>query len=151
MEINFGTAVIESMPEGFTLIDSDRRYLYMNHAALNQCRMSREQLIGYRITEVYPGFEHSDVFKAMAEVMHSRQAKDFVATIEVPGEDDRLLELSIRPSADGIVIISADLCKEDEKQIASLKEAATLELQVVLQQQGIEGHLLQNNQNRIHA
>lgn len=150
MEINFGTAVIESMPEGFTLIDSDWRYLYMNYAALCQSRMTREQLIGYKITDVYPGFEHSDIFKVMAEVMDSREAKDFVAKFEVPGEDDMLLELSIRPSADGIVIVSADLSLENGERMASLEKAVALAVQVV-KQDGVQGYLLQNKQDKIHA
>lgn len=150
MEINFGTAVIESMPEGFTLIDSDWRYLYMNFAALNQSRMTREQVIGYRITEVYPGIEYSDFYKVMAEVMESREARDFVAKFEVPGEEDMLLELSIRPSADGIVIVSADLSLEDEERKASLDRAVALAVQVV-KQEGVEGYIIQNSQNRIQV
>lgn len=150
MEINFGTAVIESMPEGFTLIDSDWRYLYINQAALNQSRLLRHQILGYRITEVFPGIEYSEFFRAMKEVMESRVAKDYFARFEVPGEEDILLELSIRPSADGIVIVSADLGKENWDRKASLEKATALAVQVVKQERG-DGYLLQNNQNRIHA
>jgi PAS domain-containing protein len=150
MEINFGTAVIESMPEGFTLIDSDWRYLYMNQAALSQSRMTREQLIGYRITEVYPGFEYTEMYKTMAEVMDTREAKDFLARFDTPGEDSLFLELSIRPSADGIVIVSADLGKENGARKDSLEKAVALALQVV-KQEGMDGYLLQNNQSRMHA
>jgi hypothetical protein len=150
MEINFGTAVIESMPEGFTLIDKDWRYLYMNQSALSQSRMIRHQVIGYRITDVYPGFEYTELFKTMAEVMESREAKDFLATFDAPGEDPMLLELSIRPSADGIVIISADVSKQNGERKASLEKAISLAVQVV-KQEGIEGYMLQNSQHRMHA
>lgn len=150
MEINFGTAVIESMPEGFTLIDSDWRYLYINQAALDQSRLMRHQIIGYRITEVFPGIEYSDFFKAMTEVMESRVAKDYLAKFEAPGEEAILLELSIRPSADGIVIVSADLGKENGDRKASLEKAVALAVQVV-KHEGIGGYLLQNSNNKIPA
>lgn len=149
MEINFGTAVIESMPEGFTLIDSDWRYLYINQAALTQSRKIRSELIGYKITDVFSGFEKSDIYKVMAEVMESREAQDFVAKFEVPGGEDMLMELSIRPSADGIVIVSADLSLESEERKASLEQAVALAVKVV-KQDGIEGYLFENSQKQLH-
>jgi PAS domain-containing protein len=148
MEINFGTAVIESLPEGFTLIDSDWRYLYVNQAALIQSRMTRQQLIGYRVTEVFPGIEHLAFFKAMTVVMESREAKDFLAKFEIAGKEDVFLDLSIRPSADGIVIISSDLSVNQGDKKASLEEVMVV---TVLKQEGFDGYLFQNSQPQVHV
>ena len=61
--------VLDTMLEGCQIIGPDWRYLYVNDAVARHGRLPKENLLGYKITEVYPGIEKTEVFTFMQRCM----------------------------------------------------------------------------------
>ena len=57
--------VLDNMREGCQLVSSDARYLYLNEAAARHGRTTKEQLLGRKMEEVYPGIEATEMFAAL--------------------------------------------------------------------------------------
>ena len=116
--------LLESMSEHIAVFDTEWRYLLANEALTRSLEISREQLIGKKVTEVFPGFEKSAFFEAGERVMKSREPA--TVTNEYTFEDGRTgwFESHIYPVPEGIMYVAGDITdrKRAEEELRAAKE-----------------------------
>jgi PAS domain S-box-containing protein len=121
--------LLESMSEHIAVFDTEWRYLLANEALTRSLEIPGEQLIGKKVTEVFPGFEKSAFFEAGERVMKSREPA--TVTNEYTFEDGRTgwFESHIYPVPEGIMYVAGDITERkraEEKVRASALYARSL-------------------------
>jgi PAS domain S-box-containing protein len=117
-------STLDNMLEGAQIIDFDYRYRYVNDAVIRQGRETRENLIGRRMDEVYPGIENTEMFAVLQRCMRERTSQKMVNEFTYPDGDKRWFELSIQPVHEGLFILSIDITerKRAEEEVRLLNE-----------------------------
>ena len=116
--------LLESMSEHIAVLDSEMRYVLANEALTSSVKIPKKQLLGRKLTEVFPGVEKSAFFKAGELVMKSR--KPASVTSEHTFEDGRTgwFESHIYPVPEGIMYVTNDITdrKRAEEELRDVKE-----------------------------
>ncbi len=102
-------STLDNMLEGIQIVDYDWRYRYVNTAVIRQGRETRENLIGHKMDEVYPGIEKTEMYAVLQKCMKERTSKKFVNEFTYPDGEKRWFELSVQPVREGIFILSIDV------------------------------------------
>ncbi|HET8936138.1 MAG TPA: ATP-binding protein [Polyangiales bacterium] len=103
-----GLAVLDLMQEGLQVIAFDWRYLYVNRAAAEHGRRSKQALIGRTMHEVYPGIQDTPLYAVLQRCMHERAAECFENEFGF-GEGRRgWFEVRIEPVPEGLLVLSID-------------------------------------------
>jgi PAS domain S-box-containing protein len=99
---------LDNMLEGCQIIGYDWRYIYLNDISERSSGKSREELLGRRMMDVYPGIERTDLFHMLRSCMEDRRPVRL--TNEFPYSDGSMhwYELSVEPTNEGIFILSQD-------------------------------------------
>ncbi len=113
-------SAIDNLLEGFQLISTDWRYLYVNEAVVRHSKYSREDLLGHTMMEKYPGIEHTPMFKTLEWCMAERQCKTLENQFTYPDGTTGWFELRVEPVPEGICILSVDI---GERKKAELERA----------------------------
>ncbi|HAG50503.1 MAG TPA: hypothetical protein DHU69_04680 [Deltaproteobacteria bacterium] len=115
---------LESMMEGCQIIDFDWRYIYVNDAVARHGRKAKEDLIGRKMIELYPGIENTEMFAALRRCMDERAPQRINNEFIYPDGSKRWFELSIQPVPDGIFILSIDITerKQAEEMVKESEE-----------------------------
>jgi PAS domain S-box-containing protein len=117
-------STLDNMLEGAQIVDFDFRYRYVNDAVIRQGRETKENLIGRRMDEVYPGIENTEMFAVLQRCMRERTSQKLVNEFTYPDGDKRWFELSIQPVQEGLFILSIDISdrKRAEEEVRKLNE-----------------------------
>jgi len=101
--------LLESMPEQIAVLDSEWRYVLANDALMRSIKIPREQLLGKKLTELFPGIEKSVFFEAGQRVMRSRTSTS--VTDKYRFEDGRTswFETHIYPVPEGVMYVTTDI------------------------------------------
>jgi two-component system, cell cycle sensor histidine kinase and response regulator CckA len=125
---------LDGMMEGCQIIDFEWRFLYMNNIATRYSNHTKEQLIGHKLMEVFPGFERFDVFTAYERCMKERTSQHITSRLDDLNGDKRWYEVSIQPIPEGIFVLVFDITqnklaedsvRESEARYRSLFEHMT--------------------------
>jgi PAS domain-containing protein len=65
--------ILDHLLEGCQIIGFDWRYLYVNEAVARHGCKGRSELLGRRMMDVYPGIDHTPMFRLLAQCMETRQ------------------------------------------------------------------------------
>lgn len=116
---------LDCMLEGIQIISKDWKYLYLNKAAANQGKQSKESLIGHTMMEIYPGIEHTELFAAMKKCITENKPDSIINEFVFPDGTKEWYELSLQPVPEGIFILSVNITgrKQAENEITKLNEA----------------------------
>lgn len=116
-------AAAESTPDGFAIISPvrdegdeivDFSYEYVNDAYTRLVRRAREQLLGRRLGEVFPGFTDSERFASCREVVLTDvpcRTED-VAPAEIgnaPGHAGLVLDVNVASMGEDLVVTARDV------------------------------------------
>lgn len=120
-EIN--NSFLDSLLEGFQIIDFDWHYLYVNKTVSEQGMNTPEGLIGRTMMECYPGIEKTPLFAELKKCMEQRVALNFDNEFLYPDGKKKWFELRVEPVEQGIIILSSNITnrKTAEKELLSLK------------------------------
>ncbi len=113
---------LDNMIEGVQIIDFNWRYTYVNDSLVKDSKYTREELIGYKMMEKYPGIENTAMFAELKRCMEGREKGFFENEFTFPDGTKEYFELSIQPIPEGIFILSlniTDRVKSHEQIIAS--------------------------------
>jgi two-component system sensor kinase FixL len=110
---------LDSLLEGFQIIDREWRYVYVNPAAAVHGRSRPEDLIGRTMWEAYPGVQNSALFVQLQRCMQFRLRTSFEYQFQFPDGSMRWFELRVEPVPEGICIHSVDIQSRKDAEIAS--------------------------------
>jgi two-component system, cell cycle sensor histidine kinase and response regulator CckA len=99
---------LDSMKEGYTIMDRELRYLYMNRAGAEQTHLTREQLLGNTPMELYPGFEGSPIHQALQAALDTGHPQRVENRFLHSDGETGFFELNIQPVPEGLVVLSVD-------------------------------------------
>ena len=102
------SSVLESMAEGFLLLDHAFRVLTINAGGLRFENRPREQIVGLTHWEVWPGSEHSELGTLYKRVMAERTPASLEHRYVWPDGRAAWLEVRIYPSGNGLALF----CRE---------------------------------------
>lgn len=108
--------LVDNMIEGVQILGFDWTYRYLNDAAVEHSRKTREELIGHRIQDVYPGVDNSELFKTMQECMEQRITRRFDNDFTYPDGSVGCFNLSLEPTEEGLFILSMDISERKARE-----------------------------------
>ena len=103
---------LDSMMEGCQIIGYDFKYIYINDSAAKHGRVPRDQFIGRRITDVYPGFEKTELHAIIAECLRNRERRHIQNEFFYSESDSRWFDLTLHPVPEGVFILSIDITEQ---------------------------------------
>lgn len=130
--------VLDNMLEGIQIIGHNWKYLYVNEALVKQAAMPRNRLIGFSVTEIFPGVEGTDLFHTLRRAMIERIALHLETPFQHP--DGRLgwYEMSIQPVPEGVFILTVDITERRQADEIIKKANEELEFKVMERTQELE-------------
>ena len=100
---------LDNMIEGCQVIDREWRYAYVNESAARHGLKTKEELLGKKMTEVYPGIDKAPMFRKLERCMFENIPVSMVNEFKFEDGSTGWFELSARPVPDGILILSNDI------------------------------------------
>jgi len=121
---------LDSMMEGCQIIGSDWRYIYINNTAEKQNQRPKEELLGNRYMDMWPGIEKTVVFEKIRRCIEQRLPEQMENLFMFPDGESGWFELSIQPVPEGVFILSIDITERKRTEEALRKIKDELEEQV---------------------
>jgi PAS domain S-box-containing protein len=100
---------LDNMLEGCQIVGFDFCYLYVNNSVAKHGRKNKEELLGCKMMEVYPGIENTDVFRAINRCLNERISEHMINEFIYPDGSVGWFELSVQPVPEGVFILSYDI------------------------------------------
>jgi HD-GYP domain-containing protein (c-di-GMP phosphodiesterase class II) len=110
--VDHSRGILDHLLEGCQIISPDWRYLYVNDAVVRHSRRERDELLGRRMMDVYPGIELTPMFAAMVRCMEAREPARLVNEFTYPDGLRRWFDLRIEPVPEGVFILSWDVTEQ---------------------------------------
>lgn len=76
--------VFDSFSEGIQVIDSQLRSFYLNHAIAAQAGTTVQRLLGNKMTDMFPGIEHSKAYHEICGCLEDGREREFVNEFDNP-------------------------------------------------------------------
>jgi PAS domain S-box-containing protein len=111
-------STLDNMMEGCQIIGNDWQYLYMNHAAELHNRRPKEELMGKRYMDMWPGVEETEVFVMIRRCLEERIAHHMENKFVFPDGATGWFDLSIQPVPEGVFILSMDITERKRAEEA---------------------------------
>ncbi|MGD8403313.1 MAG: PAS domain S-box protein [Anaerolineales bacterium] len=105
---------LDLMMEGCQIIGFNWRYLYLNDVADEHNRRPKEELLGKKYTDIWPGIESTRLFSVLRRCMEERVSQSLENEFTFLDGSTGWFELRIYPVPEGVVILSIDIT--DRKQ-----------------------------------
>ena len=117
-------STLDNMMEGCQIIGTDWRYTYLNNAADIHNRRPKEQLLGNKYMDMWPGIENTEVFSIINNCMEVSVPHHLENEFVFPDGTKSWFDLSIQPVPEGVFILSIDITerKRVEKELRKLNE-----------------------------
>ncbi|OGP89488.1 MAG: hypothetical protein A2156_11115 [Deltaproteobacteria bacterium RBG_16_48_10] len=109
---------LDAMLEGCQIIGLDWRYLYLNDIADRHNRRPKEELLGKKYMDMWPGIESTQVFSVIRRSMEERVPQSMENEFIFPDGSKGWFELRIYPVPEGIVILSIDISERKRAEEA---------------------------------
>jgi PAS domain S-box-containing protein len=110
------------------VLDREYRYLQVNDLAADLVHMEAEELVGKKITDLFPGITETDFYQIYERVMDSRKADSISAPFTLPDGTPGLYQVHVLPCPEGIQCIAVDITErkriEDRLRIQQKYEKA---------------------------
>jgi PAS domain S-box-containing protein len=119
-------AILDSLLEGFQVIDHEFRYLHLNEVAVRHSRSSRAALLGRTMMECYPGIENTEMFRALRRCLDERTSHIMENEFTYPDGSTAHFELRIEPVPQGICVLSLDVSERKAAERALRQSEARL-------------------------
>ncbi len=120
--------IFDNLIEGVQVIDREFRYVYLNHAIVQQSKAKREDLIGFTMMEKYPGIENTEVYRHISNCIHHKTSRRMLNEFKFPDGTLGSFELSIQPFEDAVLIMSVDVTEKKNIERELLRSHDFIEL-----------------------
>ena len=108
--------VVDTLLEGFQVINSNWKYLYVNKTVIKQSKFRKEELLGFTMMERYPGIENTVMFRSLQKCIYERVPQQLENEFHFPDGSKGWFVLSIEPIKEGIIILSVDVTERKKNQ-----------------------------------
>ncbi|SMD36015.1 PAS domain S-box-containing protein [Reichenbachiella faecimaris] len=117
-------STLDNMLEGCHILDFDWRYVYLNDSADRHNKRPKEELLGKRYTEAWPGVETTEVFSIIKRCLEEETNSEIENEFIFPNGTSGWFKLAIRTIPEGVFILSEDITdkKNAENRILNLNE-----------------------------
>jgi PAS domain S-box-containing protein len=112
---------MENLREGVQVIGYDYQYLYLNKTAITSSRYCREEIIGKKMEECYPGIEKTELFQKIVLCMEMRTSEIFENQFTFPDGSKEWYELHLSPVTEGVLILSLNVTERKRIEDALLQ------------------------------
>jgi PAS domain S-box-containing protein len=112
----FYRSLFDTMTEGYQIIGYDWKYIYLNDAAVNHAKKTRNELIDRTMMQIYTGIEDTEMFSVLRDCMENRVPHDIENLFTFPDGSQRWFHLRIRPVPEGVYILSLDIGERKEME-----------------------------------
>ena len=143
-------SILDDMFEGLQIIDFERRYVYLNKTAAEQGRYPREELVGKKMIDAYPGMESTEIYRLIEECLDTREPRQVINEFTYPDGQTGWFDLRLDPIPAGVLILSIDVTehRNTELQLHKSQEhlAATLQcMEEAVITTGLDGRIIRMN------
>lgn len=107
--------VLDRIPDGFAVLDREWRFVYVNHAAEAYYRLTREQLVGKVVWEVFPASAGSEVER---ELRRAAAGRDPVVAELFSPSLLRWISYRVFPSDAGVSVYFCDITPRKQAELA---------------------------------
>ena len=114
--------MFDTIADGVFILDHNYKYRIVNKAAADLVEMTVDQLVDNKITELFPGIEHTPFYKAYEYVMEKRKMQHVVDMFIFQDGHKGYYEVRIFPISEGILCIARNIT-EEKKAEQKLKES----------------------------
>ena len=94
--------LLDNMLEGVQVIDFNWRYLYVNDAFVKHAKYSREELLGYKVMDKYPGIQKTNIYQVYKRCFKERVAINLENKFVFPDGSIGWFDLRFHPVPEGI-------------------------------------------------
>lgn len=108
---------LDSLLEGCQIIGFDLTCLYVNQVAAQQGRRTCEELIGRKLTDIYPEADHHRLYSILRRCLISRVPQRMESVFTYPDGSSATYDLEIRPVADGVFVHSIDVTARRQAEL----------------------------------
>ena len=123
-------STLDNMLEGCHILGVDWCYIYLNDSADRHNRRPKEELLGKKYTDMWPGIEFTEVYRIIKNCMDNRVTHHMENEFEFPDGSKGWFELSIQPVPEGVFILSYDISERKNYEHELLKLNLELEHRV---------------------
>jgi two-component system, chemotaxis family, CheB/CheR fusion protein len=117
-------SLFEVIPDDAFILDRDWKYTHVNRSSWEHTKLTKEKLIGKKITEVYPQIKKSQFWPAYKKTMDEKISSIVESEFEFETGEKGWYELRLRPIPDGILGISREIT---ERKLFEEKYKKTVE------------------------
>ncbi|MCB1179674.1 MAG: response regulator, partial [Leptospiraceae bacterium] len=117
-------STFDNMRAGCQIIDYNYQYVYLNDSAAKQGKRTKEELIGKKMKEMYPGIEDTYFFTVLNKCMEERIYYNMINLFTFPDESLGGFDLTLQPVKEGVFILSIDITEKLQAE-EKLKKAKT--------------------------
>ena len=120
-EARFRTT-LDCMMEGCQLVGFDWQYLYLNAVAAMHNRRPNEEVLGKKMTDVWPSTKNTEFFAMLRRAMRERIALHEETEFEFPDGGKGWFDIRCQPVPEGLFILSIDIGerKRHERELERL-------------------------------
>ncbi|MCC6487766.1 MAG: response regulator [Candidatus Hydrogenedentes bacterium] len=126
-------ALLSYITDGVFLYDRELRFIYANEAGARFARRTSSELVGRKVSDLYPGFADSKFLKLFEWVMDAGQPGKAVDKYTFDNGDTVWFETHVYPVPEGILSIATDITDKVKRE----EERSRIQSQI-LQSQKLE-------------
>jgi PAS domain S-box-containing protein len=120
-------STFDSMLEGCQILSHDWNYLLINDAAEKHNRRPKEELLGKKYMDMWPGIEETEVFKLIKKCMEFRTPQQIENEFVFPDGSVGFFNVKIEPVPEGVLILSDDITEKKLGEKSLQEKTNTLE------------------------
>lgn len=114
MKIRDAMKIFDNLEIGVQIIDENFRYVYLNNSILNDVNKSRDEHIGKTMSEVYPGIEHTKVFKKISLCLKNSVPQKFKNEFIFEDNTITYWEITIEKIHEGVLVFSRNITDTED-------------------------------------
>jgi PAS domain S-box-containing protein len=130
--------IFDHLIEGVQIIDKDFKYYYVNHTVAEHGKKSVEELLGFTMSEKYPGIEHTDIYALISKCMSEGGHHHLINEFDFEDGSKGYFELRVQPVEEGVLVMSIDVTEQMRAQEIIKKHNEDLEELVKIRTKELE-------------